>query len=657
MFIFQKITKMLKLIKVRREKMKKKFRAGKIVLASMIAIPVFGEGVAFTVNSVSAETIVSQSESEQVTKQFIDLAKIEDWDSSLRLMSEELKKSLSKEGLLSVWTAFTRPFGEIVEANLQSVVYDGVHTKVKWVITTKTTQYALVFKLNEQNEINDFHSEMIYPEGTFLTPVYDLNNYVEKQIVIGDGDYSLPGILTVPEGEGPFPVVVLVHGSGANDMDSTFYYTKPFRDLAVGLASKGIAVLRYDKRTKTHGIRTSLERHFTIQEETVMDANQAVDALLSQPDIDPERIFVLGHSQGAFALPLIVKNDVKNQIKGIIGAAGPAGKFHHLLLWQVEQQLERAKQMNAPVEQVTALEEQMQMLQEQFKILEDPQYSFENIPPAFQLQPISWWFDLREYEPTVLANEQEIPYLILHGEKDIQVPMSEFEKLKMKLKERDNTQFKSYSNMFHTLADYAREPDGMTEYLTPGNVSEELIADVATWIKNGKLTEPNKIDPSIYKDYKDGLYWSEAITWALNEKILFGSVSGKVLQPNKYITEIEYLRVLFRYVLGPSLQDESAKNLYVLAKNEGLSVTENTSKQLTRGDAALLLGQVFVRKDITKEEAVQWLYDANIIQGYTDQNGKALKTYASFKPEAKITRAHLVTILHNLHQSGMTDVQ
>lgn len=633
--------------------MKKYFIVGKILLASSIILPIFGGSLSVGPQKVSALEQFTQEDAEQLTKQFIDVSKDADWDTALTLVSPSLKKVLSKEKLSQMWMTFTGPYGEIEKSTLKTITNDGVHTKVSWLISTNVSQYELVFKMDSENLVNDFRSEISYPDGTFLMPAYDRENYTEKQVVIGEGEYLLPGVLTVPEGDGPFPAVVLVHGSGANDMDSTFYYAKPFRDLAVGLANEGIAVLRYDKRTKTHGIRTSLESHFSIQEETVIDANKAVELLKSQSEVDVENIFVLGHSQGAFALPLIVENDTEHDIKGIIGAAGLAGKFQDLLLWQVEQQLERAKQMNAPVEQLSTIEEQLQFLQGQFRILNDSQYSLDNVPKEFQMQPASWWFDIRDYVPTTLIKEQAVPYLILHGEKDIQVPMSEFEKLKSELQNRENTQFKTYPNMFHTLVNYAGNPDGMTEYLTPGNVSEEFIMDIAAWVKTGKVRESSKIDPSFYKDYQEGLYWSEAIKWALNEKIIFGYGDEKVLKPNQPITESQYLRMLFRYTLGDSLKNESIKSIYALANKEELSVTGKTNAILTRSDAALLLAQNFASKEITKKEAVQWLYDNNIVQGYVDKQGEPSKTYESFQPDMNISRAHLVTILYNLHQSGI----
>jgi hypothetical protein len=89
--------------------------------------------------------------------------------------------------------------------------------------------------------------------GTYKPPPYaDSSKFEEREISIGKGIWSLPGTLSLPKGVGFFPAVVLVHGSGPHDRDETIGPNKPFRDLANGLASRGIAVLRYEKRTKQY---------------------------------------------------------------------------------------------------------------------------------------------------------------------------------------------------------------------------------------------------------------------------------------------------------------------------------------------------------------------------------------------------------------------
>src|SRR4029079_4108127 len=119
----------------------------------------------------------------------------------------------------------------------------------------------------------------------------------------GTGPLSLPGTLTMPTGSGPFPAIVLVHGSGPNDRDESVGGVKVFRDLAEGLSSRGIAVLRYEKRTRAHP--ASFVGHFTVNDETVDDAVAAAALLRSRHGIDPARLFVLGHSLGGMMAPRI----------------------------------------------------------------------------------------------------------------------------------------------------------------------------------------------------------------------------------------------------------------------------------------------------------------------------------------------------------------
>ena len=153
-----------------------------------------------------------------------------------------------------------------------------------------------------------------------------------------DGLGELPGILTVPKGEGPFPAVVLIHGSGANDMDETAGNIKPFRDLAEGLAEQGVAVYRFDKRTKTFGVQTMANKQFTLEDESVEDAVNAVQLLAAQEKIDPDRILVLGHSLGANAVPAIARALEGAPVKacGFIMMAAPPRPLDMLMREQIE---------------------------------------------------------------------------------------------------------------------------------------------------------------------------------------------------------------------------------------------------------------------------------------------------------------------------------
>ena len=111
-----------------------------------------------------------------------------------------------------------------------------------------------------------------YSETELFLPVPELNG-------------ELPGTLTMPEGEGPFPAVVLIHGSGPNDRDESIGTLKPFRDIAESLANQGIAVYRFDKRTLVYGKEMSGDRTITLREESVLDAARAVQLLAGQKQI------------------------------------------------------------------------------------------------------------------------------------------------------------------------------------------------------------------------------------------------------------------------------------------------------------------------------------------------------------------------------------
>ena len=118
-------------------------------------------------------------------------------------------------------------------------------------------------------------------------------SFQTREVVVGDGEWALPGTLTLPQGKGPFPALALVHGSGPHDRDETIGPNKPFRDLAEGLASQGIAVVRYEKRTQAYAQKLASVKNFTVDEETVDDAVAVVTLLRKTPGIDPRRVFVL----------------------------------------------------------------------------------------------------------------------------------------------------------------------------------------------------------------------------------------------------------------------------------------------------------------------------------------------------------------------------
>ncbi|MDE2662672.1 MAG: alpha/beta fold hydrolase [Gemmatimonadota bacterium] len=125
--------------------------------------------------------------------------------------------------------------------------------------------------------------------------------YREEEVSFENGDVHLEGTLTLPEGPGPFPGVVLITGSGPQDRDEVVAGFAVFRHLSDHLTRQGIAVLRYDDRGvggSTGSVSSSTSSDFA------GDALAGLARLSEHPDVDPARVGLLGHSEGAIVAPI-----------------------------------------------------------------------------------------------------------------------------------------------------------------------------------------------------------------------------------------------------------------------------------------------------------------------------------------------------------------
>jgi dienelactone hydrolase len=313
------------------------------------------------------------------------------------------------------------------------------------------------------------------PAESELPEYADRAAFEETDLTVGSGEWELPGTLSIPHGEGPFPAVVLVHGSGPNDRDETIGPNKPFRDIAWGLASNGVAVLRYDKRTKVHAASVSAHGgRLTVKEEVVDDAVEAVRLLAGTERIDPKRIFVLGHSLGGMLAPRIGERE--RLIAGLVVIAGPTRPLENLMIEQYRYIFSLDGDM-ADQEQTM-----LDTLEAQAARLKDPALSVET--PA-ELLPFgvgaAYWLDLRSYDPAETARTLEMPMLILQGERDYQVTMEDFAGWRSLLPSA-RIECKSYPALNHLFM----EGEGKSvpaEYSSAGHVAGEVVDDIVGWIR------------------------------------------------------------------------------------------------------------------------------------------------------------------------------
>lgn len=395
-------------------------------------------------------------------------------------MSNSLSPILTEQQLMQYWTGIAKLFGSIGPQLAVNTSSSSVHHNATALYQTPVAPFELTVRFDMNGGIDDLYVSPTVSGVGYTKPGYDNSaSYVEKEVKIGEGPLALPGTLTTPVGKGPFPVVVLVHGSGPNDRDETIGAVKPFRDLAVGLAAQGIAVLRYEKITREHPFKSQQIVPFTANSETVDDAVRAVELLKTMEGIDPKRIYVAGHSQGGMLMPRIVEAAGDKDVAGAIVLAGPSRPLEDLIVEQLNFQLDLMRKAGQPT---AAMEQQVAIQEQQLKLIKDPQYSLDNPPTGFMLGNPLWWLDIRNLYAGEEAKNQKVPMLIMQGDNDAQVFPDNLEGWKSSLSGRSDVQYKLYPKMNHTLVEFDGVSTG-AEYAVPANVPETIISDIAKWIK------------------------------------------------------------------------------------------------------------------------------------------------------------------------------
>ena len=407
--------------------------------------------------------------------------------SALAMMDETMQQAMTGK-VVEVWQGLTASLGAFSETGAYLGTLEGDYAALEMTLVFEGGSMIQRTVFDGENRVSGlFFRNGAVEGGTEPVPLPEGVKEVSVTVDAGEG-YPLAGLLTLPETEKPKAALVLIHGSGPSDKDETVGQNTPLRDLAFGLAQRGFAVLRYDKRTFTYAIELSKDPNLpklTVDEEVVSDALAAVNLLRERTEIDKDKIYLLGHSMGGGLLSYIDLLGANSA--GYIVMAGTTRPLWELsaeqnLLYAEELELtdekEKAKNLRIAVEEETEKGRNLRNLSDE-EALNDKNTVF----------GLSAWYmrKFTQIDALALHLADGKPVLVLQGEKDRQVGMKDFELWKQGLGNHPKASFLSYPDLNHLFGAYEGEPVPFSQMVTKEYgqktpVAPQVLDDIAAWL-------------------------------------------------------------------------------------------------------------------------------------------------------------------------------
>ncbi len=401
----------------------------------------------------------TKRDADETAAAFLSALQGRDFAAAGALMDGAMRKGLPEDQLAAVWDSQLARLGPLGSWKIvQRASANGKDVRVA----------LLTFERGELQALLSVDPGTQALAGLFLKPVakpagpaayVNPTAFQSVDVQVGAEPFLLQGVLTVPTGAGPFPAVVLVHGSGPNDRDATVGGNKPFKDLAEGLSSRGVAVLRYHKRTFQHGDR--LTKSISLDDEVVLDAAAAVKLLKARPEVDARRVFVVGHSLGALLAPEIASRSAP--VAGVVLLAPPARAPWDAVVDQL-------KYLEVPAEKLSEVEQVVAQLKA-------------NAPDAGALlgMPAAYWRDWAARDGVGIARSLRVPLLLLRGERDYQVTSEDLALWRKGLGGVPRVDIVELPALNHLLIPGTGKP-GPAEYEVPGHVDVAVIERVGAFV-------------------------------------------------------------------------------------------------------------------------------------------------------------------------------
>ena len=404
---------------------------------------------------------------------FFKLMNEEKFKEAIDFFDPSVQSKITPESLYELWSKLNMSIGKFESADVVQSRTEGEFIVVVLDGKFQRDTQRFMIAYNKTEKIVGFFLQPKNNAPVYVKPAYaDSSLYKEKEVAIKGAKSNLVGILTTPTKVKIYPIVVLVHGSGPADMDETVGANKPFKDLAVGLAAKGIATIRYVKRTLVYP--GEFNGAFTVKEEVLNDALAAVELTKTLPGVDKSQIYLLGHSLGGMLAPRMAA--LSPSIKGIVLVAAPAKKLADVMAEQNNYMYAQMKDTTQSLKKVLA---------ENLKEVDKSRITSLGTMKADSVilgLPASYWVDLNTNDQVAAAKKLTKRIMVIQGGNDFQVGADDYAIWNSAIGKKSNVTMKFYPELNHLLS-VQKEKGNAAQYQSPANVSPQLITDIATWIK------------------------------------------------------------------------------------------------------------------------------------------------------------------------------
>ncbi len=396
------------------------------------------------------------------------------FDEAEGLFAPALRAVVSAEALRAGWAALAGGKGPVRGIGAAAAEPAGAGlVRVRVPVAFEHGGLTVVMSVDEAGLLQGLKIEPA--AAPWVPPAYAVpDRFAEREVRVGSGPLAVPGTLSVPCGDGPWPGVVLLSGGGPFDRDQTSGPNKPLKDLAWGLASRGVAVARFDKVTYAHPGQVA---DLTIADEYVPHAVAAARLLRDHPAVDAARVFVAGHSAGGKAAPRVAAADPA--VAGLVILAGDTQPM--------DQAAVRVARYLAALDPGPAMEAFADAMTRQAALAGSSGLS--PATPAAELPfglPASYWLDLREYDPVAAAAGLDKPMLILQGGRDFQVTATDdLAGWRAGLGHRADVTIRVYDADNHLFFPGVGS-SAPAEYERPQHVDPAVVADIARWLTTGQ---------------------------------------------------------------------------------------------------------------------------------------------------------------------------